>query len=243
MRDDNVYESERGERACRACAAENARTRRAKASAERPPRERKRSYRPRGMTREQLVEWALRDNEGPGCWSWREAAVGGEGYVQVPVGGKKVSAHRVVHEVLIGPIPEGFVVDHTCHDPKECPGGPTCPHRQCVNPGHLVAVPQGENSAAERSSRPRPTHCKHGHEFTDENVWTDKRGSRHCLACRRRSNRERREREREGRTDGRSRLDGMCANGHDTAQVGLTPAGRCRECRREASRRYKALAR
>lgn len=30
----------------------------------------------------------------------------------------------------------------------------------------------------------RKTHCVHGHEFTDENTYTDKRGKRHCKTCR-----------------------------------------------------------
>lgn len=29
------------------------------------------------------------------------------------------------------------------------------------------------------------THCRRGHEFTPENTYLDKRGSRNCLACRR----------------------------------------------------------
>lgn len=29
------------------------------------------------------------------------------------------------------------------------------------------------------------THCPHGHPYSDENVWRDKRGKRYCRTCQR----------------------------------------------------------
>jgi len=235
---ENIYESPKGDRTCRKCQAENARAGRERARAERPERERQRKYRPRGMSLEQLVEWALDGNDGDGCWEWRDARLDGEGYVQVAVDGRKINAHRIVYTVLVGPIPEGYVVDHTCHDPKVCPGGREDPHRACVNPAHLVAVPEGHNTGAERSSRARPDRCKWEHVFTEENTYVDKRGSRYCRECMKRRQRE--ARERTDREDQRFRVDGKCRNDHDVAAAGLTREGRCAECAREVKRRYKA---
>ena len=36
---------------------------------------------------------------------------------------------------------------------------------------------------ARDSSRKRQTHCKHGHEFTPENTYIARNGTRHCRAC------------------------------------------------------------
>jgi hypothetical protein len=92
------------------------------------------------------------------------------------------------------PIPEGLVLDHTCHtDDPTCPGGVTCPHRRCVNPGHLEAIKQGANVL--RSLRTMPhrnaakTHCPAGHAYTPENTYSGrtKKGSarRECKTCKR----------------------------------------------------------
>lgn len=239
MTPENTYESDSGDRSCRECQAENARAGRERARSERPERERKRTYRPRGMSLEQLVEWGLEGNDGDGCWEWRDALVDGEGYIRITIGQSAVNVHRLVYQVLVGPIPDGCLVDHTCHVPEECPGGRNCPHRQCVNPAHLAAVPQGQNSGAERSSRVRPEECKWGHEFTEENTYVDKRGSRYCRECMRRRQRE----ARRGRVDQRGRVDGECRNGHVVAEVGLTKSGKCAECNRARQREYKAKIR
>lgn len=68
------------------------------------------------------------------------------GYGLVYADGRSDRAHRAAYRKAYGPIPEGLVIDHTCHnvDP-DCPGGATCLHRRCVNPDHLEAVTIGEN--------------------------------------------------------------------------------------------------
>lgn len=240
MTPENTYESASGDRTCRKCAARGARAARAAVRTERAPRERKRTYRPRGMSLPELVAWGIDHNDSDGCWSWRDEWIDGGGYSRVAVAQKSVSAHRLVYEVLIGPIPDGHVVDHECHDPAICAGGLTCPHRRCVNPAHLAAVSNGENTAAERSSRVRLAICKHGHEFTPENTYVEKRGARHCRECMRQRLRDARAVAREGVPDGRARVGGQCRNGHRIAEVGLTATGRCTECRRAAARRSKA---
>lgn len=76
--------------------------------------------------------------EGDACWEW-SGWKAGLGYGVMPLGERyrdrtRIPAHRYSHELLIGPIPPGAVVDHLC-----CNKG-------CVNPAHLEAVAQRENT-------------------------------------------------------------------------------------------------
>ncbi|WP_396021799.1 HNH endonuclease signature motif containing protein [Bacillus cereus group sp. BfR-BA-01522] len=79
------------------------------------------------------------------------------------------------YEMLKGPIEEGMVIDHLCRN------------RKCVNPLHLEQVTQrinllrGEGMSAENVKK---THCPQGHEYTEENTYISKAGSRYCRKCR-----------------------------------------------------------
>jgi len=72
-----------------------------------------------------------------GCWYWTGATVkAGQGR-RVPYGavkrrGKFWLAHRYAHVVLIGPIPEGFEIHHTCVVRQR--------RTLCCNPRHLWAL-------------------------------------------------------------------------------------------------------
>ena len=108
------------------------------------------------------------------CWLWT-AGVNASGYGKFgrePTGPEL--AHRVAYELLVGPIPDGLVLDHLCRV------------RICVNPAHLEPVTSGENTR--RACRGR-THCKRGHEFTPENTYIWGR-SRTCVTCRRQYKRQ-----------------------------------------------------
>jgi hypothetical protein len=105
------------------------------------------------------------------------------GYGRVGYQGKSYDAHRLVYILSEGPVAEGKELDHLCRV------------RHCVNPDHLREVTRRENLLADGSLsiakiHAEKTHCKHGHEFTSENTY-QWRNQRHCLACRRVTDKER----------------------------------------------------
>ena len=77
--------------------------------------------------------WAKVDTEnGSGCWLWTGGRFTGEhgsgrGFFNAKGLKKNVMAHRVMYELVKGPIPEGVLVLHTCNR-----GGDGC-----VTPSHL----------------------------------------------------------------------------------------------------------
>jgi hypothetical protein len=117
-----------------------------------------------------------------GCWLWREYR-DPEGYGRVRFDGKRRFAHRVVYELLVGPIPDGLVIDHRCRV------------RHCVNPDHLEPVTIAVNNRrlpARRPYRARSLYCGAGlHLLSPENTYTYPNGSRNCRTCARARQRER----------------------------------------------------
>lgn len=112
------------------------------------------------------------------CWLWTGSTV--SGYGTILVDRKVTMAHRFAYQLLVGPIPDGYELDHV-----RTRG---CTHRNCVNPAHLEPVTHRINCL--RSDSPpavnaQKTHCKHGHEFTPENTYMF-RGYRYCRACNKR---------------------------------------------------------
>jgi hypothetical protein len=127
--------------------------------------------------------------QGDGCWLWPGAVTkGGYGRVWVQPDDGTSMVHRIMYETLIGPIPAGMQLDHSCHaaDPT-CNAGDSCPHRRCANPDHLVPVTPKQNTSTSRAVNVGKTHCKYGHEFTPENtIIRAYTGWRQCRACHRR---------------------------------------------------------
>lgn len=127
-----------------------------------------------------------------GCWLWT-GSLSTYGYAQFYIGdGQKVQAHRWSYEYWTGEeIPPGMTIDHICHQPDSCSGGKKCLHRSCQNPDHLRVETPLENALRRSPNRgwapdKRRTHCKRGHEFTEENTyWFGKNKShRTCQICR-----------------------------------------------------------
>ena len=58
------------------------------------------------------------------CWEWI-ASCNDDGYGQFCINGVVGRAHRFSYELHKGPIPEGMLILHSCHNPP------------CVNPYHL----------------------------------------------------------------------------------------------------------
>ncbi len=123
------------------------------------------------------------------CWIWNGCTRYGYGLINVDR--KCCPAHRVLYELLVGPVPKGLVLDHICHNPKSCGGGASCPHRKCVNPTHLELVTREENTrrgchkvdcAIAALHRAR-THCPKGHEYSTSNTMFDVYGYRKCRIC------------------------------------------------------------
>lgn len=124
--------------------------------------------------------WPSVDLLGP-CWVWTGYKV--QGYGRFSFRRESWSTHIWAYEYLIGPVPEGKHLDHACHDPKLCKGGPTCPHRACVNPAHLEPVTPRENALRARRGEAPDEFCLNGHPWDAKNTYVRASGWRVCRAC------------------------------------------------------------
>lgn len=80
------------------------------------------------------------------CWLWTGQVTAGYGALMLARPRRVAYAHRLSWELLRGPIPEGYFIDHDnpsfgCHNPL------------CVNPDHLEPVPPRTNLLRPRSLR------------------------------------------------------------------------------------------
>jgi hypothetical protein len=114
-------------------------------------------------------------DETTGCWLWTAYVHKPSGYGQFWNGERVVYAHVFSFVTFKSALSERVEPDHLCRV------------RCCVNPNHLEAVTRrinllrGNTIPARKAAQ---THCEHGHEFTPDNIYHAKNGTRQCRACR-----------------------------------------------------------
>lgn len=113
--------------------------------------------------------WRLVDKTDD-CWLWKGTKY--EGYGRFPFRSATWGAHRVAYTLVVGEIPEGLTLDHSCNTPS------------CVRPDHLEPMSLADNVMRGNGACVQNLNkvlCKHGHEFT--RIKTTSRGSGTCRVC------------------------------------------------------------
>lgn len=104
------------------------------------------------------------------CWLWNGIVRRNHRYPIFRYHGGYRVAHRLAFEDAGHHLRDGMVIDHLCRV------------HTCVNPKHLEQVTHLEN--VQRGHRGNVTHCKNGHEFTEENTKISFRNGRTVRVCR-----------------------------------------------------------
>lgn len=136
----------------------------------------------RGQQPRHIMERLLSrvDVTAEGCWLWLGSTCN-EGYGQIRecgsngVKGRLRLVHIVAYEHCVGPVPEGFQLDHFA-----------CEIRSCCNPDHVRPVTPRENTLRSRgvaAFHAAKTHCINGHVFDEANTHLNARGDRQCRRC------------------------------------------------------------
>lgn len=116
-----------------------------------------------------------------GCWITTRAT-GPNGYAQIgwQQDGKaySVPVHRASYTHSIGPIADGMVIDHLCHN------------RACVNPEHLRELPRGENARRQIAGDFPLGQCRYGHPLSESRTRGSgiSEGLTYCGACQKERN-------------------------------------------------------
>ncbi len=113
----------------------------------------------------------IKIDEVTSCWIWIGNVCKRSGYGNFG----KLKAYVYSYLVHKGDLAAGHEPDHLCRI------------RPCVNPDHLEAVTRrvnllrGNTIPARKAAQ---THCEKGHEFTEENIYRNRNGTRGCRKCR-----------------------------------------------------------
>ena len=173
-----------------------------------------------------------------GCWIWTARVAGGSAsgmqYGYISDGRKQLRAHRVSYEIHKGKIPDNLFVRHTCDTPV------------CVNPAHLELGTHQDNmnDMAQRGRRKR-THCKRGHELSEENSYINANGHKYCKVCKNDRAKAKLRKER-GELFGKQQRKPKthCKNGHKFTEENTykRPDGylECVTCRKSRVAKFKA---
>lgn len=129
----------------------------------------------KGMTDIDRLMFYTYPEPNTGCWIWGANCC--NGYGRFSYKGKTTPAYRVSYELLVGPIPDGLVIDHLCRN------------TYCVNPQHLEPVTYRENTLrspiANAAVNHIKTQCDNGHVYTTETLYIYPDGRRECRICNR----------------------------------------------------------
>jgi len=199
---------------------------------------------------QELLRRSKRTSTGCLEWTgWRTAT----GYGVRAFRGRGQNTHRLMYMAVIGAIPDGMQILHSCDNPP------------CMNPRHL-SLGTGQKNMQESVERGRhyeavKPNCDRGHPLSGANLYVCKDERRHCRTCQRA-----RQRMRLGwpedlaysvpRKQGwppkdlvriepkktRKQLSAHCSKGHELSGRNryVTPKGNveCRTCRQLARNRY-----
>lgn len=115
-----------------------------------------------------------------GCWIWHSRSKQTGYATATSYKGKKGSPYRLLYELLVGPIPPGYDLDHLCDSGR----------LGCANPFHCKPATRQENMNRTPTTIPgkhvRKTHCPQGHPYSGDNLLIETyRGTteRHCKTC------------------------------------------------------------
>jgi HNH endonuclease len=103
-----------------------------------------------------------------GCWLWTRSLR--HGYGQIRDRGRVRPVHVVAYELVIGLVPKGLILDHTCRNTA------------CCNPAHLEPVTNLENIRRGIKGA-LTTNCPQGHPYDALNTYVYRR-ARYCRICR-----------------------------------------------------------
>jgi hypothetical protein len=157
------------------------------------------------------------------CIEWQHGRTS-KGYGSLRSQGKTVYAHRVMYELVYGPIPDGAYVLHSCDNPP------------CVNPVHLRAGSAKDNvddmvsRGRAKNGAIRSEFCRAGHD----DWYVSPSGQRQCRACHRKTmgNVPRDEWLAVARNE-------ECAAGHTDWYIKPDGQRQCRACKRAYRNRSK----